>query len=409
MTEKSTIEDKVILLFICALVAVLPVAHTTTLRAVLLLIPLALWGVKMARQRKVLIRRTPLDLPLLLFLVTIIISLFTSFNLSESLDELRGEFLTYTLLFYLVVNNVRTEAHSELVVKVLVASSLFMAVYGIGDYFSRESSILTLGSYRAGSLHQGYEAYAQYIVIAAPFAFLYLVRSARPWAKALAGAVIMLNAFALFLTHTRGAWIAFYAELIALLALGIFRRRALRAGLTAALVLAPVVLFMVLPEQTIWHGKKGITLDVTESKNTGNLRLAVWSSFLKEFREDPFTPAGYGKTAFKARFPGEEFHGFEQAHNTFVNTATQLGVQGLIALLVIIFVILKTCRTLMKTSTSDFSRLLGLTMFVVTIGFFIANQFAEFYIDDTAQLFWLLAGVTTSMYLRRGPGRPGQE
>lgn len=396
--------DTGILLCLSALVVILPIAHTTSIRAGLEILALLLWIIKMLCSRKVLVTRTPLDLPLLLFLLTILISLFTSLKLSASLNELRGEFLTYTLLFYLTASNIRSETSVKCLVQALLFGSMIMAVYGIIDFFANSGDIFSI-RYRAGSLHQGYEAYAQYIIMVLPFNVLFIFYMRDRWTRIFFAALLVLNCFALFLTHTRGAWLAGYAELM-LLAFFVLKRR-FRWTVLALIVAAPLVMVKMLPEHTVWHGANGLAIEGVTSQrrfNTAVERLVVWKTFVDEFPKDPFTPAGYGKVNFKRRFAGKDMLGFEQAHNTFINVATQLGVQGLAALLVIIFFILKVCLMVRRSAATELTRSFGLAMFIMTIGFFTANQFAEFYIDDAAQMFWLLVGVAVALYKRNTKG-----
>ncbi len=118
--------------------------------------------------------------------------------------------------------------------------------------------------------------------------------------------------------------------------------------------------------------------------------------------DHPFKGAGYGKANFARRFKVRlQAAPLEQAHNTFINTAIQLGIQGLIALLIIIVVILNTSWVGWKCAKSDFQRKFFLAMFIMTVGFFVANQFAEFYIDDTALLFWLFVGLCVFFHNNR--------
>ncbi|MCK5506757.1 MAG: hypothetical protein KAJ10_16445, partial [Thermodesulfovibrionia bacterium] len=100
-------------------------------------------------------------------------------------------------------------------------------------------------------------------------------------------------------------------------------------------------------------------------------------------------------------FPGDKFLDFDQSHNTFINTAVQLGIQGLITLLFIIYFILKMSWGIWKKGGTEFQKYFSISVFIMTAGFFTANQFAEFYIDDTALLFWLFIGLLTSIYTQK--------
>lgn len=396
--EKSLrLIDKLIEWNLIGLVLILPVANAETVRAVFEITPFVLWGVKMYIERKWLAERTPLDLPLLIFLAMIIISFFTSLKLSSSIRTLRTEFITCAMIYYTAANNIKGDRSALRLVSTLVIGSVFMAAYGVADLLTNSKDVFDIFSYRAGSLHQGYEAYAQYIIIVMPFIMIGFFHADERWKKGALAAAFALNSFILYFTYTRGAWVAFGVEVL-LIALLLPKKGVWKAVSVAAVIACIVTGATLLSEQTLWHGESGTEHSKKDEMNTVEIRLHVWRGFLREFSKNPFLPAGYGKVNFKRRFPDKEFMGLEQAHNTFINIATQLGLQGLLALLLIIYVILRTARRTSLNAASAFARNYSLALIVMTVGFFTANQFAEFYIDDTAQMFWLFTGALISIY-----------
>jgi len=395
--------DGAITASLAANIIILPVAHIPAVRASFQILALLLMGAKMYQNRAWMARRTPLDLPLFIFLVTIVISFFTTLSLETSIKAFKGEFINCAVFFYMVASATDDEDISILV-KALLAGSFVLAAYGIIDFFSHSSGLFTMG-YRAGSLHQGYEAYGQYIIMVLPFnilGFLYMKGRQERFFLAI---VLLLNCVALFLTYTRGAWVAFCVELFSA-ALLVPKTRVFKAALAGSLLIGPLLVLSILPGNLVWHGSSGVNADIRSPRNTVETRLRMWKGFFREFSKNPFEPAGYGKTNFKRKYKGDDFTDavgdkgveFEQAHNTFINTAAQLGIQGLIALLFIIYTVLKISLKAWKRGLSDFDRAFGLSMFIMTIGFFTANQFAEFYIDDTSLMFWIFVGMLVSVY-----------
>ena len=85
--------DGFILFCLCVLVIFLPIAHTETIRAFALGIPGGLWIIKMILSRRLLFSRTPLDLPLLLFTIIAVLSVFTAVDWRYSLEELVGDWI----------------------------------------------------------------------------------------------------------------------------------------------------------------------------------------------------------------------------------------------------------------------------------------------------------------------------
>lgn len=394
----ENIINKYILFCLGGLLIILPVAHTTSVRAFLILSAAVLWFISMWKKSSWKIFGTPFDLPLFIYLVTILISFFTSFNLFYSFNELRGEFLTYGLLFYLTLNNLRSEHMVKILLFVFIVGSLIMSAYGIFEYFYIKGGMFFDLGIRFDSLHQGYEAFAQYLIVVLPFNILAIMYVDDIRRKGLIFVILLLNIFALYLTHTRGAWVAFWIELLLVFSLAI-QRLFIKISLVVGLIGFSVLFVVIMPSSLIWHGESGISTNEAEIYlNTGNERLVMWKASLNELLKNPFNGSGYGKTTFRWRFKNRIFSGAEQAHNTFVNTATQLGVQGLIALLFVVYSIIIVNWRGYKKTKSDFKAMYFLSVMIMTVGFFIGNQFAEFYIDDTALLFWLLVGLSVALY-----------
>ncbi len=382
------------------LLLILPVAHTTSLRAFFFLSAVLIWLIRMGMTKEWKIFGTPLDIPLFLYLITVLISFFTSLNLRYSIHEFRGEFLTYTVIFYLTLNNLKSEEEVKRLVFMLLACSFFMSLYGMYDlFYVNKGNILDIDKFRFGSLHQGYEAYAQYLLIVLPFNILAIIylRDSR-W-RAFFAAMLLLHAFALFLTHTRGAWIAFWAEIL-MVSIFAIKKTAIKISLIAGLIIISIFMINILPTSVIWHGEKAMisTRDADLNEGFGKARLVMWKASFEEIIKNPFKGSGYGKTTFRWRFKDRVFAGSEQSHNTFVNAAIQLGIQGLIALIIIIYVILRFQWRCYNGAKTNFQLLYFLSIMIMTIGFFIGNMFAEFYIDDTVQMFWLLVGLSVALH-----------
>lgn len=387
--------DRAILFFMAILILILPVAHTTSLRAACIILPVMLWLTRVVVNKERWCGRTPLDIPIIIFAATVLLSLFTSLKISVSLNELRGELGTQVLLFYLIVNNIKREEQVKLIIFALGLGSLIMGVYGIADFFIDGGSMVSY-AVRAGSLHQGFGAYAHYIIMVLPFLVVGIFYTSDHKYRFLLIILILLNIFALYITFTRGAWVAFFVEIF--MVLFIFSKK----KWIPVLLLFPVFLLpFFLPKSIVFHEEKIIT----GSTYTSDRRLAMWRVAVKGMADNPFKGAGYGKVNFQRRFLNDENKHFlmDQAHNSFVNIAVQLGIQGLFALLFIIYRVLKMNWTGYKRITAGFSGYFFVSTFIMTIGYFVGNLFVEFYIDDSALMFWLLVGLSTALFIRERP------
>lgn len=77
---------------------------SNTYAQILILFLLAVWLLKMTVQGELVFHRTPLDIPILLFSLALIISVFGSVNKEVSFRQLY-QFLSYPVLYFIIVNN----------------------------------------------------------------------------------------------------------------------------------------------------------------------------------------------------------------------------------------------------------------------------------------------------------------
>ncbi len=106
------------------------------------------WLGRMILQRKILFKRTPLDLPLLLFFISQFLSLLLSIDRHTSLFGYYSRFnggllstLSYLSLYWALVSNCEAKDVYRLV-KVSFISALIVSVYGILEHFGHSFSCL---------------------------------------------------------------------------------------------------------------------------------------------------------------------------------------------------------------------------------------------------------------------------
>jgi len=78
--------------------------------------------------------------------------------------------------------------------------------------------------------------------------------------------------------------------------------------------------------------------------------------------------------------------------------AVQLGVQGLLAFLFLLYVILATLYRAFKAANEN--SILYAAMIALVTGFFIRNMFDDLYVDDSAQLFWVLIATAMAVFAK---------
>ncbi len=387
--------DGFMLFCLCVLVIFLPIAHTEAIRSFSLGIPAGLWIIKMILSRRFLFSRTPLDLPLLLFTIVAGLSVITAVDWRYSLEEFIGEWIIGVFLFYLVVNNVHSN-QMKYILGALLIGNVVMASYGIFDFFRAGGQLFDY-KIRAGSLHSGFGTFGTYLVTIIPYILIAIFYVRQTFHRLTLSLLLALNSFCLYITHSRGSWVA--AAILLLIA-----GWKLLPGkvVLMTVVLAGLGFFLFAPRGIIWHktpisgpGAPGGTME------TGDARWELTKFSLEKIKENPFRMLGFGRRSFVKKYQDFylKYKGAQlwHAHSTFLNVTLQTGLQGLVFFCLFLYGLLRYCNARAKEEEIPSLRFYFLATSVMIISFFVRNLSDDFFIDDSALLFWFLSGAALAM------------
>jgi len=389
--KQTSALDRTISACLFGLVLVLPIAHTMTIRMIFLFLPLALWIWKIAVKKEVIFVKNRLLFPLSVFSAFVVISYFSAIDPAYTLREIRGELGTNILIFLLVMNNINTMKDAERLITALLIGSLLHGAYSLFLYFSGPVDIMDL-NLKVGGLTGGYITYSVFLVIAIPFMAYRAMNSPMP-VKGFYVLLLLFNIFLLFLTHQRGALLALMAEaFVFLFLMGKWKSM-------AVLALLLVFSVQILPDNIVYHGQKGVNVEASQIKNYRNTiesRIGLWRFTMGEIAAHPFEGIGFGRRSFQKKYEQYRDTDLWHAHNTFLNLAIQLGVQGLLSFLFLLYVLLSALYKAFKAANEN-SRFYAAMTALIT-GFFVRNMFDDLYVDDSAQLLWVLIAAAMAVF-----------
>ncbi len=401
-------------------------------------------------------RKTPIDLPVLLFFSFSALS-----ALANGVPPIVGvlgirEFARYITLYYLVVNTRLTDRMIKLLVVGLLLSAAAEASIGLlqvvlGNRFSvflvpedvvvagvmvrpGFTQILSGRTRIFGSLGR-YNAFGFFLAILGLLALgLYLklrptLSAPQRWGLvALAG----LAGPAMVLSFSRTSWFAFYAGVLVLLLLVKRKRTLLLALITPLLATVLLLSWVTLEDWRVQEAEQASVLDrymATFSPGYVNvlLRSGRLFSLLRVspivLRDYPWLGLGPGTIGSIATGGGTLSPGFypEYSHEDWLYVAdvgsptslgylhdvgwvsilAQVGVLGLAAYAWIILELLRTSLHCYRNGMEPFVRGLALGYIGLLVATVLGN-FAIFYLSLRAvsMYFWLVAGLITTLYLR---------
>ena len=233
--------------------------------------------------------------------------------------------------------------------------------------------------------------YAEYLVLLSGVVIaLFLTEKGR--AKLLAGAIGVGGAVALFLTYTRGSWIALVVGLVVLIVLTDIRYIALLvAGAGAAVVAVPGVLTRLSAS--------------TANEKTASFRLGLWKVAGETMRRHPILGVGIGDFLAGYRevvstradlYVG--YLGFG-AHNAYFALGAEIGILGGLAFLAL--TVTYATKGLFVATRANVSNEVKYTALGLSVGLigFVVNTFSSntFQHPQPALFFWIIAGIVAAL------------
>jgi len=394
------------LFWVSVLIFVLPIAGTATFRTLGLLLPLAVLIWRNWSLRDIQWLRAGYEWPFFLFLLAGIASLPTSIDFRESLGEIKGELIVPILLFYVIYLTVRGEKEAKFLLKALFCGTLVFNVYSFYDFYRHHGDWFT-PVYRAGGLRDpgGGEAAAVYHTMLFPFLLFGAIYASRNWQKVIMIVLMFMNLLALHITFTRAAYVAIACQLLAIALILLLDRRWLLATGLLVFICATGVVYKHNNMLREVHTQKVLTITefmaMTPQQIAGpnptsmQQRLAMWKTALDKITEKPFYPHGYGRFLFgpAVRTQDNKIFIHKQTHNTFIGTAFELGIQGLLVFLWMIGTFFWVCCKYLRRAATPFGRYFAASLLVMMVGYWVNNFFGSFDGDDSKLLFMTLLGI----------------
>jgi putative inorganic carbon (HCO3(-)) transporter len=336
------------------------------------------------RSRQSIWVRTSIDLPLLLFVGWVLVTIPFATDPAYSFAEWR-KIATQVLVFHWALLVLRVHHDGPMTRRMLIAlvlGTVLLCGYAFTDFLSRGGTWRDR-HVRAAAPYSDYNWLSTYMVIAIPLLVAVTVGCRTWWSRAASGAVAVLALVTQVVSYTRAGWLGIMAQALSWGFLTARRHQAM--AIIVGCVLLVGGLFAV--------SQMGYQRDTIDPW-TLNARLAVWKLGLGDVLEHPFVGVGYGSDTFMKRFAGyPETIKANGPHSAFLMVAMGSGVPAL-AFLIWIFVgsIVALVR-LSKRVPDRISHAAIIAVAVMIVGFATRNMFDYMFAGSLAYLFWILLAL----------------
>jgi O-antigen ligase len=360
-----------------------PVKLTTS--AALMGILLAVWVARQLLPNAPALRRTPLDIPVILFAGATYLSIL---GFAGNLDQQLVGLLKATggfLIFFLATQSIQNRRDLWMVLGAVVATGLIQAVSLAFAVFTGSQQISTDSRWTGVVIDPN--LYAGYLVLVIPLVMVVGLSIRSRWALVASAVALIAFIVALIATLSRSGWIG---VVVATIVLGVLlpKRRWALAAVASAIASALVLGGML--------GPIGSRLGPSQDGPIAMLvsRWDVWTAAVAIARDHP--AFGVGVANFINYYPGYSGHSFgiDHAHNILLNMLAERGVIGLIAFGLVLGIMFRSLFAALGRAPSATERTLIAGLIAVFAGYLAHSMLDVSYYDyKILLLFWVLAGT----------------
>jgi O-antigen ligase len=288
-------------------------------------VTLGLFLLHMAVQkRQIRIARAPQNVIILWLFAAVILSRMAMLDLS-GISPAIVDFMPVVIMYFLIANLVTNERRLGIVINLLVGLTLVLAAQGIVQYFTGTGLGGQTSYGGMGGRIQSIGIFADpndlglAIVMVMPPLMIALIESRHLSVRTFALLALCVFGYAIYLTESRGDMMAF--GVLFILFMGRYLGRGLGYGVGVVVMLAIFAL-----------GPRMSTISTGEASAYG--RIEAWGVGLKLFESHPLFGVGFRDFT--------EYH-FRTAHNSYVLCMAELGMFGLYAWMLMIYISVKNC------------------------------------------------------------------
>ncbi len=362
------------------------------------------WFCVMVFRGRIAFRRTPLDIPIALLLIYVIIRI----PFSPSRYLVVTEFIKLMVLvgfFYFTVNNIGARKHAKFVIFSMITAAFLISIYGlVNTTLLKHETVLGLHRFagyqkRISATYICPNHFAGLLEMMIPFAVSYAIMSRLKvtW-KCIIGASGLVMITAMVFTQSRGGWAALGAGMITVGLVSIRKVKVPVVALaTPAIITAALLVFLLASTPTL---KERVTETFQEEDTSYANRKYAWLDTLEMAKHNFIlgsAPGTYKYAFTRYQRPGY-FVQVNHAHNDYLQTLAEYGIIGLMIVMAMIVIVSRTAGRMMGAlkDRDDLACISGI------FGAFIAicvHSFVDFnmHIPANAILLTVLVGILFSV------------
>jgi len=308
---------------------------------------------------------------------------------------------SYVCFYYVITDWCQTQHNTQTLLKVLMVSTIVVALFGFwqalsGGYSSLydvlypiQDEIAQIPAWegRITSFLEHYNGLAGYLNLVIPFCLVFAVGGSDHVLRSLSRWCLAFASIALLLTQSRGGLLAFVAIL---LIYAYFSARDRKARIRRV-ALVMIVCLLADAAAGFFFQRLGEVDDFTTVS-----RLAIWGGAFTVFARSPMLGTGFGN--LRGLMGGllnlpDGWTG--DAHNLYLELLAETGIIGFAAFGLLIVLALRTVRKQLRGTENHFNKMTALAIFAAICGVLVHGT-VDYLFHTTPQvtaLFFLALGL----------------
>ena len=338
--------------------------------------------------------RTPLTLPFILFFLWAVFGLFFTLDFKNTLHDLRGHFLEYVIVFFLLVNYFNSPKRLKILALIAIASATIFSIYAITVYYFIEGFPFSarLGLTFRGEMTTDYIGFITIFGICLSLHFLY--KSKNIFYKILLVSCFFIMTITTLLTQSRGSLLGFLAALVILC----FHNKK-----NIIFIIITIFIIILMP---------GVKERVTMNVFTKDTRIKINRLTIEAIKDHPFVGIGFGMEIYgnknvldleklNKQLPLEyQQNGVIVAspHNTILDIAVRTGVVGLVLFLYILITSLWMLWRTLKLKKGEYFKSWAICFFACFVSYMIPALFADTTFGPRVVIFYAMLAMITILW-----------
>jgi len=374
-------------------VVMLPFLPTMALVG-MIMFTFASFVIRFVFDEKMTFKRTPLDVPLLLFAIVLVISAITSFAVKSSVMAVMV-YLAFILSYFLITNSIKTKQRFYSLIVLVLFAGVLVAAYGIYQHIFgfaegtvwTDTDMFSDIETRVVSTFENPNVLGEYLLLLIPVGLGVVWGAKQGYNKILHLAIVGALSLCMIYTYSRGNWIGLIVAVFMFFMF--YDRRFVWLGVIALLI-SPVFLPQNVINRFLSVGDMGDT--------STSYRVYIWMGTLNMLKDYWFSGIGVGTEAFNRIYPLYSFSGVTapHSHNLYLQIITENGILGLVVFISVMAVYFKMCVSSIIKAKDRLLKGIITGLAAGMLGYLVQGMFDNvWYNYRVFLLFFVILGITS--------------